>query len=127
VGMTKWAGSDYPLPGFKGTGINVAINFTMSAQLAKLAFLQHEAASLAMESTPSVVNAGANTVINWKTANAGSCTASGSWSGPLSGSGSKVIAVGAAGAHSFGLNCGSSSLSSSSSSSSSIATVVTAQ
>ena len=125
VGMTKWAGSDYPLPAFKGTGINVAINFTMSAQVAKLSFLQNEAASLALESTPSVVNAGANTVINWKTANAGSCTASGAWSGPLSGSGSKAVKVGAAGSHSFGLNCGNSSLSASSSSSSSVSMVVT--
>jgi hypothetical protein len=124
-GMTKWAGSDYPLPGFKGTGINVAISFTMSAQSAKLSFLQNEAASLALESTPSVVNAGANTVINWKTANAGSCTANGAWSGPLAGSGSKAVKVGAAGSHSFGLNCGNSSLSATSSSSSSISTVVT--
>jgi hypothetical protein len=126
VGMTSWAGSDYPLPGFKGTGISVAINFTMSAQVTKLSFLQNGAASLALESTPSVVNAGANTVINWKTASAGSCTATGAWSGPLAGSGSKAVKVGAAGSHSFGLTCGNSSLSASSSSASSVSTLVSA-
>jgi hypothetical protein len=120
VAMTKWAGNDYPLPTIHGSGTDVLINFTMSAQSSKLTFLQNQAASLAIESTPSVVNAGAKTVINWKTANAGSCSAGGSWSGPLSGSGSRAVAVGAAGSHTFTLNCKTSSLSSSAS------TVVTA-
>jgi hypothetical protein len=105
ITMNKWAGSDMPLPSLTGTGNHVAINFTMSAQAMKLAFLETGSMTVWVAGTPAIVRPDGSTVIKWDSRHAEKCSANGAWAGTIAGSGSRSVAVSAAGSYPFTLNC----------------------
>jgi hypothetical protein len=53
----------------------------------------------------STIGVGGSTMLTWSTINATSCTASGSWSGPLAAFGSQTVTVTAAGTSQYTLTC----------------------
>jgi uncharacterized repeat protein (TIGR03803 family) len=65
-------------------------------------------ASLSTNVTAAVVGQWAT--LNWSSANAESCAASGAWSGPLATSGAKVVQISTAGTNEFDLVCGTSGI-----------------
>jgi hypothetical protein len=58
---------------------------------------------------PRSIAAGASTTITWSSSNATSCTASGSWSGTLAISGTKMVTPTSAGTYTYSLTCSNAS------------------
>jgi hypothetical protein len=109
IGMSKWGGSDMPVPKIVGVNNNVVINFSMTADPAKATSLQTGAASLLLQATPSTVLAGASTLLKWSSKDGSNCAASGAWSGALAPGGNKAVRIASAGQHDFTLTCQTSS------------------
>jgi hypothetical protein len=55
--------------------------------------------------TTTSINLGSSATISWSSATAASCTASGSWSGPLPSSGSQIVTPSAGGTDTYSLTC----------------------
>ncbi len=106
VAMNKWVGPDLPLPTITGGGNSVAIDFTMTGQGSKAAFLEKNALMVVEQATPTNLKAGDSATLTWTSHSAsGGCKATGAWSGSVGGSGSRVIKVAAPGTHDFSLTC----------------------
>jgi hypothetical protein len=113
VTMNRWAGPDLGLPTIAGLTNQVALDFTMSAQLMKVSHLIKAAAMVTLKGTPTTVHPGASTILSWSSKDASSCTASGPWSGSVGTSGTRTIKVASAGTLDFNLACQNASVSSS--------------
>jgi hypothetical protein len=105
VTMNQWSGSELPLPSITGANNDVLIDFAMTAQATKIAYLQENTTTLMLESSPAIVSPGGSSVLTWSSNNATSCSAGGAWSGSVSGSGSRSVAIGAAGTYSYSMTC----------------------
>ena len=114
INMSKWTGSgnELPLPTIAGSNDNIALNFTMTSQSMKVAHLQKAALVVTVKGTPASLRPGETTQLTWTSRDAGSCGASGAWSGSVATNGSRSVKVGSAGSYNFGLDCRSSSVSS---------------
>lgn len=105
ISMNWWAGSNPPPPTITGENINVALEFTMREQLMHVSSVTTSSLGVTVTTTPTMINHGASTLINWSTYNASGCNASGAWSGSLAGSGSRAVQLGTAGSYNLGLTC----------------------
>jgi hypothetical protein len=88
-------------------GATAGFNFTSG-----FGFVQADAAlALIPPAAPSIssaaasITAGSSTTISWSSVNAGSCTASGSWSGTLAASGTQSVSPTASGVAAYSLTC----------------------
>lgn len=105
IGMTRWGGSDYPVPKVAGTNNNVVIGFAMSGDPAKGSANIRSPATAILQASPSTLSAGSTTILKWSVVDGSNCTASGPWSGGLGSNGSRVVKLAAAGQYNFTLTC----------------------
>ncbi|MGO9991475.1 MAG: hypothetical protein ACLPTF_03040 [Steroidobacteraceae bacterium] len=103
--MSKWSGSNQPLPTIAGGTNDIAMSFTITSQLLKVAYLQNGALTATVQSSPTTVTHGASTALKWSTGAASSCNASGAWSGSVGTSGSRMVKLNSAGGYNFTLVC----------------------
>jgi hypothetical protein len=113
--MTTWSGNNLPLPTIKGTNNDIALNFAMSSQLMTVSYLQNRDLQVTVKGSPTTVNHGAATALDWGTTEANQCNAGGAWSGNVGTSGSRTITLPKAGGYTFTLTCKNSAASSSTS------------
>jgi len=114
VGMNNWTGTEsLPLPTIAGTTNDVSLNYAIADTASTVMASQKGTGSLTLRATPTTLKAGASTTLSWTSKEVSGCTASGSWTGAVGTSGSRVITLSAAGSYSFALTCeGASSKSS---------------
>lgn len=62
--------------------------------------------TVTLSANPTIVGAGQPTTLTWASTHAQSCTASGEWSGSLSGSGSQTVTPTTQGIHTYSISCG---------------------
>ena len=113
VYLTKWSGSNLPLPTIAGSTNDIAVTYSMSTQLMTVNYLQSDSLQLTVKGTPTTVNHGAATALAWSTVGASECSASNAWSGRLGTSGSRIIPLSTKGTFNFGLGCSNSAVASS--------------
>jgi hypothetical protein len=105
IAMTWWAGTNLPLPTITGSNTDVSLAFTMSDQLMNVSYLETSSLGVTVKTTPTTINHGASTLINWTTKNASDCKATGAWSGAVGSSGTRAVKLVSAGYYNFGLSC----------------------
>lgn len=105
ISMTWWAGTNLPLPTITGSNTDVSLEFTMTNQLMNVSYLETNALGVTVKTTPTTINHGASTLINWSTKNASNCSATGAWSGAVGSSGTRAVKLASAGYYSLGLSC----------------------
>jgi hypothetical protein len=59
-----------------------------------------------LQATPSTLQSGTATQLNWTAKNADHCVASGAWSDPVGTSGSRTMMMNYGGSHDYVLTCG---------------------
>jgi hypothetical protein len=109
ISLNWWEGSNLPLPTITGQNNDIALNFDMLGQLMKVSYLETSSLGVTVKTTPTTINHGASTLLNWSATHANSCSATGAWSGSVGTSGSRAVQLGAAGNYNFGLSCESGS------------------
>ena len=105
ISMTWWAGTNLPLPTITGNNTDVSLEFTMTNQLMNVSYLETNSLGVTVKTTPTTINHGASTLINWSTRNANNCSATGAWSGAVGSSGTRAVKLASAGYYSLGLSC----------------------
>jgi hypothetical protein len=105
ISMTWWAGTNLPLPTITGSNTDVSLEFTMTNQLMNVAYLETNSLGVTVKTTPTTINHGASTLINWSTKNASNCSATGAWSGAVGSSGTRAVKLASTGYYSLGLSC----------------------
>jgi hypothetical protein len=105
IDMSRWSGPNLPLPAIAGTSNDIDLNFNMSQQLMKVAYLQTGALGLTVTGKPTTVNAGAATAIDWSAVNATDCIANGAWVGSIGTGGTRSVTLPSAGNYAFTLTC----------------------
>jgi hypothetical protein len=113
VGINRWAGQGLPLPTIAGQTNSVSLNYAMVESVSRVMAAQKGIGSLTLQATPATLSAGGSTTVKWTSRDAASCSAGGSWTGPVGTSGSRVIKLSSAGTYNFTLNCQNASSSSS--------------
>jgi hypothetical protein len=107
--LTRWSGSNLPLPTMAGTTNDIELDFSMSSQLMTVTYLQNGSLQTSIKGTPTTVNRGAATALAWNSVGASNCSASGAWGGNLGTSGSRVISLATKGTYKFTLGCANAS------------------
>jgi hypothetical protein len=105
ISMTWWAGTNLPLPTITGPNTNVSLEFTMTDQHMNVSYLATNSLGVTVKTTPTTINPGASTLIDWTTRSASDCKATGAWSGAVGSSGSRAVRLASAGYYNFGLSC----------------------
>jgi hypothetical protein len=105
ISMTSWAGANLPLPTITGSDTDISLEFTMTNQLMNVSYLETNSLGVTVKTTPTTINHGASTLINWTSRNASSCSATGAWSGSVGASGTRAVKLASAGNYSLGLSC----------------------
>jgi hypothetical protein len=113
VEMNRWAGAGLPVPTIAGLTNNVALGLAMTGQTAQASYRLKRTVSATISGNPATLHPGASTVLNWSSAAATSCAATGAWSGTVGTSGSRTVKVPAAGNYDFILTCQNASYSAS--------------
>lgn len=105
VTLNQWAGNGNLMQDFGGTGDDVLVDYTLTGSDAHLQAGQKGSLTWQLQAGPVTLTAGSSTTLTWLSSNASSCAASGAWSGTLGTSGTKSVAVSAAGDAGFTLTC----------------------
>ena len=103
--LHNWSGSNLPLPTIGGATNDIQLNYSMSGQLMSASYLQNSSLQLTVKGTPTTVNRGAATMLQWSARGATGCSATGAWSGSVGTSGSRTIPLSTKGTYNFGLGC----------------------
>jgi hypothetical protein len=105
VKINRWAGTGRLLPDIAGQGNDVALDYAIAADATRLVSVQKGAVSLTLRATPAKLTPGGTSQLIWTSSGAGSCTASGTWSGALAPEGSRTVAVPAVGPYDYTITC----------------------
>lgn len=105
VSMNKWAGSGSVYPSILGNDVDVAIDYSMSADATRAELLQKSPESVQLKAAPATIRAGQTTTLAWTGRNITSCTASGAWSGALGTDSSKSMKLSAPGNYDYTITC----------------------
>jgi hypothetical protein len=105
VGLIRWSGKGPLLPNFAGQGNDVALSHTVASEKSWIMSLQKGTVSQTLKGTPATLGVGGSTILTWRSTNANSCSADGSWTGTLATEGARAITLTGAGNYDFTLNC----------------------
>jgi hypothetical protein len=98
-GYQSAAADDY------GPNTNVSLEFTMTDQHMNVQYLETNSLGVTVTTTPTTINHGASTLLNWRPRTRAIASATGAWSGSVGSSGSRAVKLATAGYYNFGLSC----------------------
>jgi hypothetical protein len=105
VKLNRWSGSRPLLPNILGEGNQAAVDYFIAADASRIVSMQKGSGSLSLQGTPAKLSGGGSVTLTWKSKEANSCAAGGSWTGSVPVAGSRTVQLTRPGNYEFSLTC----------------------
>ncbi len=105
VTVGRWSGSGSIAPWISGEENDLAVQYVLRSSHSRLVYVSKGGMALSFQVQPDTISSSQSVLLSWASSATSGCTASGSWTGAMAGSGSRIYKPLTSGSATFSLGC----------------------